>query len=141
MSFSEQLKTLMTKADMSATDLAKATGLSEASISDYRNGKKEPRSRQSISLAKALNVSLDTLWETDFQTKETSEQSDDSIDNDDDIPVVIAASSGHTVDAIKREEEYIQFKQKIVRAVYAANLDMRQMEELYKIIQVLDSTS
>lgn len=64
--FSEQLKKLMAQKNMKAVDLARAAGLSEAAISDYLKGKKEPRGRQSIAIAKALDVSLDTLWETGF---------------------------------------------------------------------------
>lgn len=56
----------MRKNNMKSVDLARLTGLSEAAISDYINGKKEPRGRQSINIAKALNVSLDVLWETGF---------------------------------------------------------------------------
>lgn len=66
MAFAEQLKELMIKRNMRAVELARATGLSEAAISDYLKGKKEPRGRQSIAIAKALNISLDTLWETGF---------------------------------------------------------------------------
>ena len=67
MSFSEQLKRLLILNNMKAADLARATGLSEAAISDYLKGKKEPRGKQSIAIAKALKVSLDVLWETGFQ--------------------------------------------------------------------------
>lgn len=66
MSFVEKLKESMKVRKMNAADLARATGLSTAAISDYLNGKKEPRTRQSISIAKALNISLDELWETEF---------------------------------------------------------------------------
>lgn len=69
MAFQDKLKELMTEKSMKAVDLARATGLSEAAISDYLKGKKEPRGRQSIAIAKALDVSLDTLWETGFQEK------------------------------------------------------------------------
>lgn len=68
MAFSDQLKKLMDKKNMKAVDLARATGLSEAAISDYLKGKKEPRGRQSIAIAAALDVSLDTLWETKFNS-------------------------------------------------------------------------
>lgn len=67
MAFQDKLKELMTEKNMKAVDLARATGLSEAAVSDYLKGKKEPRGKQSISIAKALGVSLDTLWETGFQ--------------------------------------------------------------------------
>lgn len=84
MSFSEQLKRLLILNNMKAVDLARATGLSEAAISDYLKGKKEPRGKQSIAIAKALNVSLDVLWETGFQndtqnTKKSTTVSDDEL--------------------------------------------------------------
>lgn len=67
MAFAKQLKKLMDVKNMRAVELARSTGLSEAAISDYLKGKKEPRGRQSIAIAKALAVSLDTLWETEFR--------------------------------------------------------------------------
>lgn len=66
MSFADKLKEMLNKNGLKAADLARATGLSEAAISDYLKGKKEPRGRQSIAIANALNVSLDTLWETGY---------------------------------------------------------------------------
>lgn len=74
MAFADQLRELMTMRGLKAVELARSTGLSEAAISDYLKGKKEPRGRQSIAIAKALGVSLDTLWETNFG-------SDDSANN------------------------------------------------------------
>lgn len=71
MSFADKLKELLNKNGLKAADLARSTGLSEAAISDYLNGKKEPRGRQSIAIAKVLNVSLDTLWETGWEDKMT----------------------------------------------------------------------
>lgn len=64
--FSEHLRKLMTQRGLSAAELARKTGLSEAAISGYLHGKKEPRGVQSISIARALGVTLDTLWQTDF---------------------------------------------------------------------------
>lgn len=71
MAFKDKLRELMAEKNMKAVDLAKAAELSEAAISDYLKGKKEPRGRQSIAIAGALDVSLDTLWETGFQEKES----------------------------------------------------------------------
>ena len=67
MPFSDTLRLLLSEKNMKAADLARATGLSEAAISDYLNGKKEPRGRQSIAIAEALGVSLDRLWETGLE--------------------------------------------------------------------------
>ncbi|HIT52375.1 MAG TPA: helix-turn-helix domain-containing protein [Candidatus Fimivicinus intestinavium] len=69
MAFADQLKKLMAENGCKAVDLARTSGLSEAAISDYLRGKKEPRGRQSIAIAKALHVSLDTLWETEFDPR------------------------------------------------------------------------
>lgn len=66
MAFADKLKEMLNKNGIKAVDLARSTGLSEAAISDYLKGKKEPRGRQSIAIAKALNVSLDVLWETGY---------------------------------------------------------------------------
>lgn len=68
MAFVDQLRGLMRQRGMKAVELARSTGLSEAAVSDYLKGKKEPRGRQSIAIAKALHVSLDVLWETGFGT-------------------------------------------------------------------------
>ena len=56
MAFSDKLKELMEQNNMKAVELARTCGLSEAAISDYLKGKKEPRGRQSIEIAKALQV-------------------------------------------------------------------------------------
>ncbi|WP_443720511.1 helix-turn-helix domain-containing protein [Ruminococcus sp.] len=76
MAFADKLKELLNQRNMKAIDLARSTGLSEAAISDYINRKKEPRGQQSIAIAKALNVSLDTLWETEYG----SEKADPNLD-------------------------------------------------------------
>lgn len=73
MSFADKLKEMLNKNGLKAADLARATGLSEAAISDYLKGKKEPRGRQSIAIAKALNVSLDTLWETGYDNTKSND--------------------------------------------------------------------
>ena len=82
MSFSEQLKRLLILNNMKAVDLARASGLSEAAISDYLKGKKEPRGKQSIAIAKALNVSLDVLWETGFNTVVQNEKKPTIVSDD-----------------------------------------------------------
>jgi len=61
--FSEHLRKLMDARAISAAELARKTKLSEAAISGYLNGKREPRSVQSVSIADALDISLDELWQ------------------------------------------------------------------------------
>lgn len=74
MAFSQRLKELLLKKNMTSSELANATGLSSATIYYYLQGKKEPRGRQSIAIAKALNVSLDELWETGFNKASKNEK-------------------------------------------------------------------
>lgn len=80
MSFADKLKEMLNKNELKAADLARATGLSEAAISDYLKGKKEPRGRQSIAIAKALHVSLDTLWETGYDANNSNNPKTDEAD-------------------------------------------------------------
>jgi len=78
-SFADKLKEMLNKNGLKAADLARTTGLSEAAISDYLRGKKEPRGRQSIAIAKALNISLDTLWETGYNNTKSNNSKTDEI--------------------------------------------------------------
>lgn len=70
MAFNTKLKELMELRNIKGADLSRSTGLSEAIISEYLKGRKEPRGKQSVLIAAALNVSLDELWETGFEQKE-----------------------------------------------------------------------
>jgi phage repressor protein C with HTH and peptisase S24 domain len=47
-------------------ELARMTGINEAVISNYLNGRREPMGKMCIAIAKALNVSLDELLESPF---------------------------------------------------------------------------
>lgn len=65
--FSERLKTIRTKKGLSQADLAKAVGVSAATISSYEtpNGTKIPALDKAAAIAKALEVSLDWLCGAD----------------------------------------------------------------------------
>lgn len=76
MAFSNKLKETMVNREMRAADLARETGLSEAIISEYLSGKKEPRGKQSVLIARALRISLDELWETGFNGEEKAPASE-----------------------------------------------------------------
>lgn len=79
MAFSNKLKETMARREMRAADLARETGLSEAIISEYLSGKKEPRGKQSVSIARALRISLDELWETGFSGDEKAPASEQEL--------------------------------------------------------------
>ena len=123
MGFSEKLRELLLDRKMKAADLARATGLSEAAVSDYLKGKKEPRGRQSIAIAQALSVSLDDLWETGFDGKanDTTEKG---------------------VEATKEEMElYNKIHDALVASGYVApdgKLTPRQGKALIAIVNIID---
>lgn len=59
--FSQNLKIIMDKKDMTQADLMRITGIPRSLISDYVNGKKSPALSNAIALAEALGVTLDEL--------------------------------------------------------------------------------
>ena len=70
--FQNRLLTAMNIRNMKAVDLAKATGLSKARISQYTNGVYEAKQQALYALAKALNVSEAWLmgYDTDMDKKQ-----------------------------------------------------------------------
>lgn len=61
MTLQERIKEQMAEKKISQKELAEMTGLTEASVSKYVNGKREPRIDVILKLAKAFNVSTDYL--------------------------------------------------------------------------------
>lgn len=59
--FATRLKIAMEKADKSAAELARATGMSEGTISRYLSGQIEPKMKSVFILAAHLNTSADYL--------------------------------------------------------------------------------
>lgn len=57
----EKLSELLTEIDSSSAEVARAIGVSPASISQYRKGETQPSLEKLVALARALDVSLDYL--------------------------------------------------------------------------------
>ena len=55
------LKKLMIEREMTAADIARKTGMTQATLSRYINGKRIPRLNSVIKIAKALNVPIELL--------------------------------------------------------------------------------
>lgn len=68
--FANHLRHLMNQRNINAVELAKNSGLKEADISDYLNGKEEPGRRQSIAIARVMGVSLDVFWNTNLEERQ-----------------------------------------------------------------------
>ena len=59
--FTMNLKKLMIERKMTAADIARKTGMTQATLSRYINGKRTPNINSVIKIAKALNVPIELL--------------------------------------------------------------------------------
>ena len=55
------LKKLMIEREMTAADISRKTGMTQATLSRYINGKRTPNINSVIKIAKALNVPIELL--------------------------------------------------------------------------------
>lgn len=68
-----RLKELLQEADMTQRELADKTGLTEATISRYVNGSREPRGKALARIATVLGVTTDYLLGASQARQETEE--------------------------------------------------------------------
>ena len=66
-----RLQSLLEERKMSRRELSAKTGLTEAAISRYITGQREPRTITLSSIARALDVSIDELLQTPCEDPET----------------------------------------------------------------------
>lgn len=59
--FTMNLKKLMIEREMTAADIARKSGMTQAALSRYINDKRNPRLNSVIKIAKALNVPIELL--------------------------------------------------------------------------------
>lgn len=59
--FAMNLKKIMIEREMTAADIARKTGMTQAALSRYINDKRNPRLNSVIKIAKALNVPIELL--------------------------------------------------------------------------------
>ena len=59
--FAMNLKKLMIEREMTAADISRKTGMTQATLSRYINGKRTPNINSVIKIAKALNVPIELL--------------------------------------------------------------------------------
>lgn len=116
------------------SELAKKLNVAPSSISAWENGSNAPDIEILAELCDIFNISMDemygvsdeknTLKEDQFNKKET--------------PVIIAASSGGLTNVDERANELLKAKQELCGIIYAANLDMRQIQELKYIVNAFE---
>ena len=59
--FSNRLSSFMELVGINQTDLSRKSGISETSISRYKNGEQTPSLYHAVKIAKAIDIPLDTL--------------------------------------------------------------------------------
>lgn len=59
--FGEYLKSLLEEKGMTQAELARRTGLTEASVSRYINGNRSPRIAQAYRMAQVIGIDMNTL--------------------------------------------------------------------------------
>lgn len=82
MTFAKHLRELMNDYNINATDLAKASGISRASISKFLKGYSKPSDTTLMKLAKGLGCNMQDL---------TVPEDDLNINEDKNVPIEIAA--------------------------------------------------
>lgn len=75
MKIGEKILMLREEKDMKQKELAELVGVTEATLSRYENGKREPKGEIVSRIAKALNVSTDYLLDSDNNLNKESETS------------------------------------------------------------------
>lgn len=59
--FGEYLKSLLEEKGMTQAELARRTGMTEASVSRYINGKRIPKIAQAYEMAQVIGIDMNTL--------------------------------------------------------------------------------
>lgn len=111
--FIDRLKGLMEEKDITQTELAQATGITQSSISDWIRGKYLPKQDKVDLLAKALDVSPAYLmgWEEPDDNVTPVDLSHSIL-----IPVLGSIPAGIPIEAVEDVIEHIDIPEKWVRS-------------------------
>lgn len=111
--FIDRLKGLMEEKDITQTELAQATGITQSSISDWIRGKYLPKQDKVDLLAKALDVSPAYLmgWEEPDDNVTPIDLSHSIL-----IPVLGSIPAGIPIEAVEDVIEHIDIPEKWTRA-------------------------
>ena len=119
--FIERLNSILQKRNLSQADLSKMTGIRSSSISDWLNGKYEPKQDKIAIIADALNVS--PVWLIGYDEPSTNQ------------------TEGYYVDPETAEfAEYLRTRPE-ARLLFSASrgISKEDMEETVKYIEYLKS--
>lgn len=125
MEFKDKIKTRRIELGLTLEEVAEKMGVSAPTIQRYESGEIQNMRRDKVKkLADALNLSPSYLMGWEDQQNST--------------PTIIAAAGGGLTDVDERMKELLLDKQELCNAIYAANLDKRQIKELLGIVKTLE---
>lgn len=128
--FSRKLKYYMELNNKTQADLINDLGLKSATVSNWCTGLKLPRMGKIQMLADYFHINKSDLIEETSPLPNKVEYKSD--------PKIIAASGGGLTNVDERMRELISDKQELCNAIYAANLDKRQIKELLGIVKAFE---
>jgi repressor LexA len=114
----ELIKKLMNERGMTQIELAKKTGITQSSLSDYINNKYKPKQDKLDKIAKALGVSPAVFWKDSLNEVKESEASYKVTKG---IPVIGTIAAGTPLLAEENIEDYFILDSKI-NADFALNI-------------------
>ncbi len=131
--FKERLIEAMKKKNMKAIDLSEKTGISKARISQYVNGVYIPKSKSTLAIAKALNVSETWLMGLDVPMERIISNNTDLLLQGNYNPLEYRSSS----DVVK----YLRESKNMTRAEFASVLHctektIKNIEEGHKLVSI-----
>ena len=116
--FIERLNSILQKRNLSQADLSKMTGIRSSSISDWLNGKYEPKQDKISIIAEALNVS--PVWLIGYDDTSSNQSEGYYVDPETaeyaeylrtrpEARLLFSASRGISKEAMPKAVEYIEF--------------------------------
>lgn len=116
--FIERLNSILQKRNLSQADLSKMTGIRSSSISDWLNGKYEPKQDKIAIIAEALNVS--PVWLIGYDEPSTTQTEGYYVDPETaefaeylrtrpEARLLFSASRGISKEDMQKAVEYIEF--------------------------------
>jgi|GEM_PF-420547 len=87
-----------------------------------------------IIICKNLGITVEQLENLDTEVIQKENDNSQS-----ETPVIIAASTGGLTNVDERTNELLRAKQELCGIIYAANLDMRQIQELKYIVNAFEN--
>lgn len=124
----ERINAIRKAKGLSLDELSKKSGVPKGTLSKITAGiTKNPNLDTVQAIARALDCKLDDFDDNNKNTEEYNS-----------IPQIIAASGGGLTNVDERMRELISDKQELCNAIYAANLDKRQIKELLGIVKTFE---